>query len=122
MSTVAPENAAYVRLVFFCSQLWMTKAYYDDASITYMETVTPDQLPELIESRIDQGEIQYPLSKQLSDAIRHVWRGPPRTSGSSVGECTEASGSFGGWRHRGRNPDIRSKRNSRVHPILALNR
>lgn len=72
MNAVAPDNAAYVRLVFFCSQLWTTKAYYDDASITYMETVTPDQLPELIESRIDQGEIQHPLAKQLSNSIRQA--------------------------------------------------
>lgn len=72
MSAVAPENAAYVRLVLFCSQLWTTKAYYDDASISYTETVTPDQLPDWLESQIDQGKVRHPLAQQLTNAIRQA--------------------------------------------------
>ncbi|WP_010268818.1 FIMAH domain-containing protein [Paenibacillus senegalensis] len=66
----APENAATVRVVLFCSQLWMTTAFYDDVSISYTLMVSPQKLLTAIEDLTASGDLRHPLSQQLSNAVR----------------------------------------------------
>ena len=72
MKAVAPENAVYVRIVLFCSQLWTTTAYYDNVSVSYELRITPADLLAKIEQLEQQGEISHSLSVQLVNAIKQA--------------------------------------------------
>jgi hypothetical protein len=72
LTAVAPEQASYARLVLFCSNFWMTTAYYDDASITYTLQSTPAGLLASVGELEAQGELAHPLGKQLQNAVKQA--------------------------------------------------
>ena len=78
MSGIAPEGAAYARIVLFCSNYWMTVSYYDDVSVSYMLKVTPDDLPQLVYDLEQEGQLGHSLSQTLHHVLKqavHHWNG-----------------------------------------------
>lgn len=65
METTAPANAAYMRIVVFCSPLWVATAFYDDISVYTI--VDPAEVPV-----IDSAELQATDIKAGSDVILSV--------------------------------------------------
>ncbi|MCU6708551.1 carbohydrate binding domain-containing protein [Paenibacillus sp. J5C_2022] len=69
----APEGAHTARVVAFCSQYWMTTAYYDNIRMSY--TLSADQVnAEFLQDRINEyaasGQLLHPLTKKLANALK----------------------------------------------------
>lgn len=72
MSGTAPEGAVYARVVLFCSNFWMTTAYYDDVTMAYQVKVSPSGLAAMIAELEQEGAIAHSLSKKLQNAVRQA--------------------------------------------------
>ncbi|MFD0957811.1 FIMAH domain-containing protein [Paenibacillus chungangensis] len=69
----APESAHTARVVAFCSQYWMTTAYYDNIRMSY--TLSADQVNAVfLQDRINEyaasDQLLHPLTKKLANALK----------------------------------------------------
>jgi hypothetical protein len=71
----APEGAKYARIQPWVSQFYVGTAYYDDFSVTYTadgDMIDPAFTRNLIDQFKESGQLQHPLSVQLTNALRQA--------------------------------------------------
>ncbi|WJH36946.1 hypothetical protein N6H14_15395 [Paenibacillus sp. CC-CFT747] len=72
MTKAAPEGSVYARVVLFCSNLWMTTAYYDDVTMSYTLKINPEGLLTRIDGLEQSGDLKHSVSAQLANAVKQA--------------------------------------------------